>query len=200
MATILDVAARAGVGVGTVSRVLNESPAVSETTRQVVLTAIDDLGYRPSSLARNLSLGRTSSVFVVLPDLNRPAVGTRLRGVLEALSLTGLDPVVLEVGDEDQGRDRFRRVAERGRAEGAVVIDLRPSTGRERISPAGRRPVRVRRVGRWRAGQRRGPRRHGEQGSPPSICSVSGTATSPTWESRSLPVPLPGGSGDSPLP
>ncbi len=142
MATILDVAARAGVGVGTVSRVLNESPAVSEATRQVVLTAIDDLGYRPSSLARNLSLGRTSSVFVVLPDLSRPAVGTRLRGVLEALSHTGLDPVVLEVGDEDQGRDRFRRVAERGRAEGAVVIDLRPSTAEnEFLRRAGARCV-----------------------------------------------------------
>ncbi len=142
MATILDVAAHAGVGVGTVSRVLNESPAVSEVTRQVVLTAIDDLGYRPSSLARNLSLGRTSSVFVVLPDLSRPTASTRLRGVLEALSLTGLDPVVLEVGAEDQGRDRFRRVAERGRAEGAVVIDLRPSTAEiEFLQRAGARCV-----------------------------------------------------------
>ena len=65
---------------------------------------------------------------MVLPDVNGPAVGTRLRGVLDSLSLTGLDPVLLEVPDEDQGRDRFRRIAERGRSEGAVVIDLRPST------------------------------------------------------------------------
>jgi DNA-binding LacI/PurR family transcriptional regulator len=127
VATILDVAARAGVGVGTVSRVLNESSAVSATTRQLVLTAIEELGYQPSSLARNLSLGRSSSVFVVAPILTSPAVTTRLRGVLEALSLTGLDPILLEVANEEQSRDRFRRIAERGRAEGAVVIDLRPS-------------------------------------------------------------------------
>ncbi len=127
MATILDVAARAGVGVGTVSRVLNDSPTVDAATRQSVLAAIEDLGYQPSSLARNLSLGRSSSVFVVLPDVNGTTVGTRLRGVLDSLSLTGLDPVLLEVPDEDQGRDRFRRIAERGRSEGAVVIDLRPS-------------------------------------------------------------------------
>ena len=145
MATILDVAAHAGVGVGTVSRVLNDSPAVSAATRQSVLAAIEDLGYQPSSLARNLSLGRSSSVFVVLPDVNGPAVGTRLRGVLDSLSLTGLDPVLLEVPDEDQGRDRFRRIAERGRAEGAVVIDLRPSPAENAMSPDAPAPVRLRR-------------------------------------------------------
>jgi LacI family transcriptional regulator len=129
VANILDVAARAGVGVGTVSRVLNASPAVSEATRRVVLAAIEELRYRPSSLARNLSLGRSSSVFVVAPGVTHPAVSTRLRGVLEALSHTGLDPILLEAADEEQRRDRFGRIGERGRAEGAVVIDLRPSPG-----------------------------------------------------------------------
>ena len=52
MATIADVAAHAGVGAGTVSRVLNDSPRVSESTRARVLAAIAALDYRPNPLAQ----------------------------------------------------------------------------------------------------------------------------------------------------
>ena len=55
MVTIADVAAHAGVGAGTVSRVLNDSPRVSESTRARVLAAIEALDYRPNPLARGLS-------------------------------------------------------------------------------------------------------------------------------------------------
>jgi DNA-binding LacI/PurR family transcriptional regulator len=73
VATIVDVAARAGVGVGTVSRVLNNSPLVSEKTRERVMAVIDELDYRPSQLARNLSLGRTLTIGVITPLLTQAA-------------------------------------------------------------------------------------------------------------------------------
>ena len=57
--TIRDVAERAGVGVGTVSRVLNDSPSVREATRQKILAAIAALDYSPNPFARRLSLGKT---------------------------------------------------------------------------------------------------------------------------------------------
>ena len=60
MSTIASVAALAGVGVGTVSRVLNDSTAVSGSTRMRVLEAIEALDYEPSAAARALSTGRTS--------------------------------------------------------------------------------------------------------------------------------------------
>ena len=59
MSTIASVAALAGVGVGTVSRVLNDSGAVSGSTRMRVLEAIEALDYEPSAAARALSTGRT---------------------------------------------------------------------------------------------------------------------------------------------
>ena len=59
--TIRDVARHAKVGVGTVSRVLNDSPLVSEDARQRVNRTIDQLGYRRSSTARSLSLGPSPS-------------------------------------------------------------------------------------------------------------------------------------------
>ena len=60
--TIKDVAARAGVGIGTVSRVLNGHPAVTSETRQRVLSAIEVLDYHPSSVARALSRKRSGSI------------------------------------------------------------------------------------------------------------------------------------------
>ena len=59
--TIADVAAASGVGVGTVSRVINGGANVRESTRRSVLTVIKQLGYRPSYLAASLSRGTPRS-------------------------------------------------------------------------------------------------------------------------------------------
>ena len=67
-ATIAEVAAEAGVGIGTVSRVLNGSPAVSDRTRRRVLDAIATLDYQPSAAARALSTGRTGAIGVIYYD------------------------------------------------------------------------------------------------------------------------------------
>ena len=87
MATIAEVAARAGVGAGTVSRVLNGSPKVSETTRAKVQAAIAELGYRPNPLAQGLSRGRSRTLGVVVPYFTTPSPVERLRGVAAAQHL-----------------------------------------------------------------------------------------------------------------
>lgn len=74
--TISDVAAVAGVSRTTVSRVMNGrkvDPELAERVRR----AAADLDYRPSALARSLSLGRTQAVGVVVPDLTNSAVAER---------------------------------------------------------------------------------------------------------------------------
>jgi LacI family transcriptional regulator len=63
--TIRDVAAAAGVSRQTVSRVLNDRPDVAKETRQRILEVIEELGYRPSSIARSLSHGRSYTLGVV---------------------------------------------------------------------------------------------------------------------------------------
>ena len=63
--TIRDVAAAAGVSRQTVSRVLNNKPDVAPQTRQRILGIIDQLGYRPSSIARSLTQGRSFTLGVV---------------------------------------------------------------------------------------------------------------------------------------
>ena len=124
---ITDVAARAGVGVGTVSRVLNGSPQVRESTRARVLEVIEQIRYRPSRLAADLSRGSPASVAIVVPFLTRPSVVARLAGVIEVLDAEGYDTIVCNVETPAQ-RDRQTRMLAAGhRAAGVVVISLRLS-------------------------------------------------------------------------
>ena len=97
MVTIADVAARAGVGIGTVSRVLNGSPKVSDATRARVLAAIEVLDYRPSPLARGLSRGRCQTLGVIVPFFTHASAVERLRGVVAALDESRYDLVLFNV-------------------------------------------------------------------------------------------------------
>jgi LacI family transcriptional regulator, galactose operon repressor len=125
--TIAKVAAEAGVGVGTVSRVLNGSPSVSEETRRRVLEAIDVLDYQPNAVARALSTGRTNTICVVAPFFTSPSVIERLRGVSRTLAGAGYQLILLDVERAEQGRDFFRTVAVRGRIDGVLSISLTPT-------------------------------------------------------------------------
>jgi len=126
--TIARVAAEAGVGVGTVSRVLNGSPSVSEDTRRRVLAAIATLDYQPSAVARALSTGRTHAVGVVAPFFTQPSVIERLRGISPRLAAGGYQLVLFDVERADQTRDTFRSLTMRGRVDGVLSISLAPTS------------------------------------------------------------------------
>jgi DNA-binding LacI/PurR family transcriptional regulator len=108
LATITEVARHAGVGVATVSRVLNGSPAVREETRRRVLAAIAELSYAPNPAARALSTGRTLSIGVVAPFFTRPSVMERLRGVARVLAAAGYQLVLFDVERPGQDWQSFR--------------------------------------------------------------------------------------------
>jgi DNA-binding LacI/PurR family transcriptional regulator len=67
--TIKDVAARAGVSRQTVSRVINNKAEITDTTRDRVVAAIEELGYRPSAAARSMVMGRTCTLGCISPSL-----------------------------------------------------------------------------------------------------------------------------------
>jgi DNA-binding LacI/PurR family transcriptional regulator len=122
--TIRDVARHAGVSVATVSRVLNEIPVVRVEVRDRVRAAIADLGYRPSSTARNLSLGRSQAIGVVAPFFTTPSVVERLRGVSEHASALGYGLMLFDVETPDQRAGAFRDFARLDRVDGLLVISL----------------------------------------------------------------------------
>lgn len=126
---IADVAASAGVSVGTVSRVLNDSPNVREHTRRRVLEVMRRLNYRPSRLAAGLSRGRTRTVAILVPFITRPSVVTRLAGAIGVLDAEGFDTVVRNIETPGQRDRHLAALAARHGADGAVVMSLRLSRG-----------------------------------------------------------------------
>jgi DNA-binding LacI/PurR family transcriptional regulator len=126
-ATIYDVAKQAGVGIGTVSRVLNNSSSVTETTRQKILVAIKELDYRPNAIAQRLSLRKTLTVAVIAPFFTRPAFVERLRGVEGAIAESDYDLILYNVETTAKRDDCFEDVAGGQRVDGALIISLPPS-------------------------------------------------------------------------
>jgi DNA-binding LacI/PurR family transcriptional regulator len=138
MATIADVARRAGVGLGTVSRVLNDSPQVRESTRARVLEAIDALGYRPNPLARGLSRGRCQTLGVVVPFFTHASAVERLRGVVAALDQSRYDLVLFNVESIVHRDQHLASITGRDRADGLLVMSLPiPAHDLDRLTAAG---------------------------------------------------------------
>ncbi len=88
-ARIEDVAERAGVAVATVSRVMNNRGAISEKTRNKVWSAIEELDYHPSQIARNLQSQKTKIVGVIVPDVSHNFFAREVRHLEGALCERG---------------------------------------------------------------------------------------------------------------
>jgi LacI family transcriptional regulator len=89
MANIYEVAELAGVSLATVSRVINPGAKVSEKTRQKVLSAMQQLGYRPNSIAQSLATRTSNSVGVLVSELHGAFYGAMLSAIEETLRAAG---------------------------------------------------------------------------------------------------------------
>lgn len=125
--TIADVAAKAGVDPGLVSKVLNNRPGFSirETTRQRVHDAAHELDYRPSMAARSLRTSKTGAIGVLLPAFTNPIWSEILdaaeseadrRGYTLLAGIAGTDP---QTGDRRPSR--FLDLARSGSVDGLLV-------------------------------------------------------------------------------
>jgi DNA-binding LacI/PurR family transcriptional regulator len=127
--TIKTVAARAGVGRTTVSRVLNGSELVSTEARARVLKAIEELNYVPNSVARGLVTSRTESVALVIPESesrlgSEPFFAALIRGVSGALTETGTQLQLVLVRDQLE-RDQLTASIATRRVDGVLLVSVR---------------------------------------------------------------------------
>ena len=122
--TIYDVARRAGVGIGTVSRVLNDSSHVRAVTRQRVLQAITDLEYHPNPAARSLSLQKTATIGIVVPFFTRPFFVEVLRGVDSELIQHDYNLILYSVEHKALKDYYLRELPMRRRVDGLLLISL----------------------------------------------------------------------------
>jgi LacI family transcriptional regulator, repressor for deo operon, udp, cdd, tsx, nupC, and nupG len=123
-ASIEDVARLAGVSIATVSRSLRGLPDVAPSTRDRVLTAARELNYVASPFAARLASGRTATVGVVVPFVNRWYFAEVLGGVEAVLNESGFDLLLYNLADS-QGRDRFfTEMPARKRVDALMVCGL----------------------------------------------------------------------------
>jgi DNA-binding LacI/PurR family transcriptional regulator len=126
--TIYDVAKKAGVGIGTVSRVLNNNAQVRPTTRQLVMEAIKELDFKPSSVARQLSLQRQVKHLGVItqPFINYHSFSERLRGIQKSLDDLGSDYELLlyTVSSLEHYQSQLEVITKTRAVDGLIIIDL----------------------------------------------------------------------------
>src|SRR5690606_32863841 len=141
LSTIRDVAREADVGIGTVSRVLNNSPQVSPETRERVLQAIQQLGFRPNQLARQLSRGtRVRSLGVISPFISDHSFMDPLKGLQRAMAESDqdYDLIFYHVTAPERVQQRLVTIAEQGSVEGLLFVVLEPTPQqRELLDEAG---------------------------------------------------------------
>ena len=121
MATVADVAKRAGVSVSTAARVLAGSGYASEETRRLVTEAARELGYVPNQIARSLRTKRTRTVGLLIGDVENPFYSAIARHV-EAVAKAAGYHVVLCNSDDDPGIEReYLKLLEGMRVDALIV-------------------------------------------------------------------------------
>lgn len=122
MATIKEVADRAGVAPITVSRVVNNSGYVSEKTRQRVEAAAAELSYVPNMLARSLRSSRTDLLALVLTDITNPFWTTVARGAEDAASKHGFSVILCNTDEQEAKEERYLSTLLRKRVDGFLYV------------------------------------------------------------------------------
>ncbi|NAG37376.1 LacI family DNA-binding transcriptional regulator, partial [Escherichia coli] len=123
MATMLDVSLRAGVSKATVSRVLNGTGQVKESTRQQVFRAMEELGYRPNAIARSLNTARSRIIGMVISYFDNPFYSQVLEALAQKLDTLNYH-LLLFVGDREGNVDRIFDQIMQYRVDGIVLASV----------------------------------------------------------------------------
>ena len=121
--TIYDVAKRAGVAISTVSRVLNQSPYVSDSTKLRVEKAISELDFYPQVNARNLARKEAQLISVAVPTFTTPFFNEVLKGVKDEIKTTGLDFIIYNTGS-DNPEANFTGFVEKGIPDAMIIFSI----------------------------------------------------------------------------
>jgi LacI family transcriptional regulator, repressor for deo operon, udp, cdd, tsx, nupC, and nupG len=123
--TLRDVAALAGVSSRTVSNVVNGYAPVSEAMRARVQQAVDQLGYQPNVVARNLASGRSGQIAVVVPYLDTPYFSELLQGIIRAARVRGYNVLIDQTdGDAEHEKAFLSRGSQQLLFDGVIFSPL----------------------------------------------------------------------------
>jgi LacI family transcriptional regulator len=134
-----DVAERAGVHPATVSRALSDSTShmVNATTRERVVAAAQELGYRPNPIARSLKTNRSFTVAVLVPDITNPLFPPMVRGIEDGLAPAGFTALVANTeNDEERARTALETMRAR-QVDGCIAATATRDDGLLKEAAAG---------------------------------------------------------------
>ena len=121
VAGIKDVAKRAGVGVGTVSRVLNGSGYVADETKEKIEIAMRELNYIPNELARNLYRKKSGIIAVLVPNISNPFFAQFVECVEEELYLAGFKMMLCNTKKESNAESEYLDMLNRHIVDGVIT-------------------------------------------------------------------------------
>ncbi len=122
MATIVDVAKRAGVSTATVSRVLNGSANVSDKTKERIMAAIEELNYNPNALGRNLRRMRTGLVLVILPSISNSFFSQVVKGMEQTGAAQSYTTMICTTRSNPDRERMFLNLVRNRQADGVILI------------------------------------------------------------------------------
>lgn len=122
--SIRDVAAAAGVSVGTVSNVLNRAEVVRPETRERVEKAIREMGFVRSEAARQLRAGHSRSVGLLVLDVTNPFFTDLARGVEDHLADAGLSMILGDSNGDERREQRYLTLFDEQRVQGVLVVPV----------------------------------------------------------------------------
>jgi LacI family transcriptional regulator len=122
--TIYDLAREAGVGIGTVSRCLNNHPSVSSETRAKVLSVAKRLSYQPHAHAQRLASRKTNTFSAIIPYFTNYFFVQVLQGVQDKSAEVGFDLVLYGVNNPMQAEYYLRRSLQAGRVDGVLYFSM----------------------------------------------------------------------------
>jgi LacI family transcriptional regulator len=122
MATMKQVAERAGVSISTVSHVINNTRAVSDEVRKRVLGIIDEMRYVPSAVARSLKNDKTNTIGVLVPNSSNPYFAELIRWIEDAAFESGYHIILCNAHGGAQKHTAYLRLLTEKRIDGLVLV------------------------------------------------------------------------------
>ena len=126
MPNLIDIARRAGVAPITVSRVINNSGYVSQSTRERVEAAVKELGYVPNTIARGLRSKRTHTLALIVTDITNPFFTSMARGVEDVAGASNYTVIYCNTDKSETKEEKYANMLAQRQVDGVLLV---PSCG-----------------------------------------------------------------------
>ncbi|SKA73755.1 transcriptional regulator, LacI family [Clostridium sp. USBA 49] len=126
MVNIKDIAKYCGVSAMTVSRALNNSTEISKSTKEKILKACEELGYKPNWAAKSLITKKTNMIGLIIPDVTNQYYANVSKGVSSYLECEDCGLILCNSDRKKSNEKRYLNFLSEGRVDGIIILPVEP--------------------------------------------------------------------------